>query len=272
MWFESGSGIAYRAYAPRTGAKGLQMATKWAVSPEVRKQAYAGSATEARALAHKPLTHEAMVHAVAALGVGILGQDDAKQASAAKLTYGAGQAGLRGVTYYKRWLAGDEVQAFVEICAQGEESPTQLAGTTLHELGHVLAGVGSGHDKGWKEACERLGLRRVMAAGTQYRMSMFDPKIRTQVARLIDRLNDGKPHGHELGYGSLPLGFVGPFMGMHLKPCSAGIGTRGGTSRGAGSGSRLRKYVCAHCGQILRASTDTLRATHDDDGGQFVKA
>lgn len=220
-------------------------------------------------------THEQFVHEVAKLGIGLLPPDDAKQAGAAKLAYGAGQAGLRGVTYYKRWLAGEskEVQAFVEICAQGEESPVQLAGTTLHELGHVLAGHGAGHDKGWKEACERLGLRRVMAAGTMYRMSMFDPRIRAQIGALIDRLNDGSPHGqHALGYGFAPVGFVGPFRGLRVKPCSAGVGVRGGTSRGAGSGSRLRKYVCAHCGQILRASTDTLRATHDDDGGSFVKA
>lgn len=238
-----------------------------------RHAAYVGSADERIALRHVGLKHEEFVHAVAQLGIGLLEADDAKQASAAKLTYGAGQVGLRGVTYYKRWLNDKkEVQAFVEVCAQGEESPIQLAGTTLHELGHVLAGHGAGHDKGWKEACEKLGLRRVMAAGTQYRMAMFDPRIREQIGALIERLNDGSPNGgRQYGYGFGLPGFVGPFQGLKVKVCSAGIGTRGGTSRGAGSGSRLRKYVCSHCGQILRASTDTLHATHDDDGGHFVK-
>jgi DNA-binding transcriptional regulator YiaG len=45
-----------------------------------------------------------------------------------------------------------------------------------------------------------------------------------------------------------------------VGPCTAGTGTRGGKSRGIGSGSRMRKYV-AGCGQIVRAATDDLNAT-----------
>lgn len=205
------------------------------------------------------LTHEGFVHAVAQLGIARLAEEEQAQAKRMKLAYGAGERGLRGITYYDRWKSDkDEMLAFVEVCAHGEENPVQLAGTTLHELGHVLAGPKAGHDKEWKLACERLGLRRIKAAGTAYQLAMFHPEIREQVATLITRLSDGRPHVPEL------MGLV------KIRPCSQGIGTRGGKSRGVGSGSRLRKYVCAHCGQILRASTDELRATHDDDGGRFV--
>ena len=51
--------------------------------------------------------------------------------------------GLRGVTIYSRWANGHgphDPDPFVEICAAGEESIVQLAGTTIHELAHVVLG------------------------------------------------------------------------------------------------------------------------------------
>lgn len=203
------------------------------------------------------LTHEGFVHAVAALGVGLLDDEEKAKARQSKLTYGAGQRGLRGVTYFNRWLNDKNEQAhFVEICANGESNPVQLAGTTLHELGHVVAGHEAGHKKEWHCACDRLGLRAIKAAGTHYQMAMFHPSIRPAIAALIARLNDGKPNGA----GMDPLGVVLP---VTPRPCSAGIGTRGGTSRGVGSGSRLRKWVC-QCQPkpvIARVSSDDFQAT-----------
>lgn len=200
------------------------------------------------------LTHEQFVHEVAKLGIGLLNDEDKRKAQQSKLTYGAGSPGLRGVTYFNRWLNDKNEQAhFVEICANGEENPVQLAGTTLHELGHVVAGFEAGHKKEWHCACSRLGLRAVRAAGTSYRLAMFHPAIRAQVAQLIERLNDGKPNGgHGLNYKP-----------AQPKPCSAGIGTRGGTSRGPGSGSRLRKWVCCCTPKpvIARVSSDDFQAT-----------
>ncbi len=212
----------------------------------------------------KHLTHEQFVHEVAKLGIDMLEHDEDKsKARLSKLTYGAGQRGLRGVTYFNRWLNDKNEQAhFVEICANGEESPVQLAGTTLHELGHVVAGFEAGHKKEWHCACDKLGLRAIKAAGTSYQLAMFHPAIRAHVAALIERLNDGRPNGAGNGVVAKP------------KPCSAGIGTRGGTSRGVGSGSRLRKWVCA-CEPkpiIARVSSDEFIATCGRCSSAFVLA
>lgn len=207
------------------------------------------------------LTHEGFVQAVAKLGVALLKADEDRAAvGRAKLTYGMGAGmGARGVTYFDKWLNNKDEQAhFVEICAHGEESPVQLAGTTLHELGHVLAGFKAGHSKDWKGACEKLGLRAIRAAGTNYSLGMFDPRIRGEIDKLILKMNDGKPHRASIG-------------AFKPRPCSAGVGVRGGKSRGVGSGSRLRKYVCAECGQIIRASTDDLEVQHIKDGGMFTR-
>ena len=219
-------------------------------------------------LADKPmptLTHEQFVHEVAALGIGLLADDDRAKARQSKLTYGAGQAGLRGVTYFNRWLNDKNEQAhFVEICANGEESPVQLAGTMLHELGHVVAGWEAGHKKEWHCACSKLGLRAIKAAGTNYQMAMIDPRIRASVAALIERLNDGKPNGAGVN-GRAP---------STPKPCSAGVGTRGGKSRGVGSGSRLRKWICA-CEPkpvIARVSSDDFQATCNVCNAAFTLA
>lgn len=224
--------------------------------------------TELLADKPKPLTHEQFVHEVAALGVNLLEAEEQAKARQSKLTYGAGATGLRGVTYFNRWLNNkDEQHAFVEICANGEESPVQLAGTTLHELGHVVAGHEAGHGKQWHCACDRLGLRAIKAGGTSYQLAMFAPSIRPAIAALIERLADGKPNGA----GSMS-GLLG--VPIKIKPCSAGIGTRGGTSRGVGSGSRLRKYICA-CEpkpQIIRASTDELDCTCNRCHSDFTLA
>src|SRR5690606_14129724 len=107
-----------------------------------------------------------------------------------------GQPGLRGVTYFGRWDAGDgsDPIPFVEICASGEENDIQLAGTTIHELAHVLAGFEAGHGKEWRKACELLGLRRAKAAGNIYNLVQFAPDVRMQVATLKSP-TDGKPVG-----------------------------------------------------------------------------
>lgn len=197
------------------------------------------------------MTHEEFIQTVRKIALAFAGSAlDAIQVNkleTTKLVYGLGEPGTRGITWYNKWqhhCGGD----LIEICAFGEEDWVQLAGTTIHELGHVLAGPGVGHAKEWKDACAKLGLRRVHAAGTQYLLANFDPTVRNRLA-LLDKPKDGKP-------AVLGAGLTGIAM-PKARICTQGVGSRGGKSRGAGSGSRLRKYVCGH-GQIIRASTDEL--------------
>lgn len=206
------------------------------------------------------MSHEAFIHAVQ--GLAIARAPEARdKLEGIKLVYGAGQAGLRGVTYYSRWHnGGEEPRPFVEVCALGQENWIQLAGTTIHELAHVLAGHGAGHGPQWKEACETLGLRRARAAGHTYRLCGFAPEIRYALATM-PKPDDGAPVASLSGLG---------INVTRLKPCGAGIGTRGGQSRGQGSGSRLRRFVCdCEPPVIVRVARDEFAAHCDCCNGAF---
>ena len=201
-------------------------------------------------------THEAYIHAVAGLAIARL-ENPADQArlNNAKLVYGAGNAGLRGVTYYEAWQNGSEqAEPFIEVCAMGESSHTQVAGTTIHELAHVLAGYEAGHGKDWKAACKLLGLRFCRAAGQSYHMAAFSPDIRAAIVAMTVP-SDGAPSRSVILRGKM-------VARPKPKPCSMGIGTRGGKSRGAGSGSRLLKIECESCGYVARVSAKWI----DDPG------
>lgn len=206
-------------------------------------------------------THQEYIERVAELALSQLPANEREQCQA-HLTYGAGKRGLRGVTYYGAWQNGsDEPIPFVEICAFGEENPIQLAGTTIHELGHVLAGFGAGHGKGWKQACEKLGLHGCKAVGNHYTLDQFEPSLREKIERLTSP-TDGMPIGaRENGAAN------------GSKPCPMGIGTKGGKSRGKGSGSRLRKWVC-ECPKpvIVRVSSDDFKAHCDHCNQAFKQA
>ena len=217
----------------------------------------------------KQQTHETYVREVARLAIKLavdLTPTERASLSAIKLVYGAGPGGARGITYFSRWKAGDETVPFVEVCALGQESMVQVCGTTVHELGHVLAGWSAGHSKVWHDACSRLGLNDIKAAGTDYSWDNFEPRLRAKLEALPLPV-DGAPQSlAAMAAKLLPLAKTG--ARMTLKPCSAGIGTKGGTSRGPGSGSRLRLWQCS-CGQKIRAATDELDAMHNPCGTRF---
>lgn len=210
-------------------------------------------------------THEMFVQRVAEIACSKLSTTDAAVCANIKLAYGAGPDGVRGVTYYNRWGKADSKAPFVAINALHQVSLVQLAGTTIHELGHVLAGWDAGHGKDWKAACEKLGLRRIKAAGTEYIWSMFDKDIRAYIAGL-PKPTDGEPQSLFGGDFKIGLRKTAP------KPCTAAIGTRGGTSRGAGSGSRLRLFECECVPPLkVRIARDAFDCTCNTCNTLFIR-
>lgn len=208
-------------------------------------------------------THENYIRAVAGIVISRLSPAEQEKLTAIKLVYGSGPSGTRGVTFFNKWKQNGETRPFVEVSAFGQESWVQLAGTTIHELGHVLAGWEAGHGKNWKEACEALGLRRILAGGTDYKLAMFCSDIRSRIAGL-ERPSDGEPVktlSHILGKQA--IGVTG---------CKAGIGTRGGKSRGTGSGSRLRLFQCGCQKPVkVRIAADEFEAEHKPCGTMFER-
>lgn len=165
-----------------------------------------------------------------------LAEDTKELLKNTKLVYGMGNGKYRGICCYEAWQKTGK-QALIEIAASGEESVTQLVGTLIHELGHVLAGKGHGHDATWVACCAKIGLNNAVASGQVYRPEDIEHWM--QVTKL-ERPNDGSP---ALGRASVAL----PWVGLPVfkpRPCPLGIGTRGGTSRGTGSGSRLILWLC----------------------------
>jgi hypothetical protein len=197
-------------------------------------------------------THESYIAEIVNFSKSRLTDAERQLIDDAKIVYGAGGSRTRGVTYYNKWQndGGPECpHSFVEICAFGESDPTQIAGTTLHELAHVIAGYGAGHGPDWRSACSRVGLRRALAAGQFHCLANMTPDVRNFVAGL-DRPGDGEPLVSRLN-GLVP---TGGFSATRPRPCGAAIGVRGGTSRGVGSGSRLKKVSCGDCGYIARVT------------------
>lgn len=232
-----------------------------------------------------PMTRERYIQAVrdAALTVAVLEPAEREMLTGLKMVYGTGYGtGARGITYFGAWTrhinghddgsqcgphckGHDSDDALIEICAFAEESLVQLAGTTVHEMGHALAGKGKGHSKDWASACKRLGLRGMKAAGTVYQSAMFVPALRERLAAL-----PAPADGKVIGWNAAGPGLAAVLGLTKVRPCAAGVGSRGGRSRGVGSGSRLRKWVC-ECGVIARVSSDDFRAQCGRCGSEFKR-
>jgi hypothetical protein len=230
-----------------------------------RKEAHVSNTT---------LSHEQFVQAVRTMAVegalkrGSLTHDEAMRLMHTKLVYGVGQRGVRGTCHYGVWRNGIGNVDVVEVAAASQENWIQLSGTTVHELGHVLAGHGAGHSDAWKEACVRLGFtKKPAAAGQQYHLALLRADLREGALALAKTVADGMPQfgGERDNWMSILTALLG-------RPCSAGIGTRGGKSRGTGSGSRMRLYECACAKPVkVRVASDTFDATCNVCGSKFER-
>jgi hypothetical protein len=219
-------------------------------------------------------THELFIHRVREIVLdnarreGVIEPELIDALAHAKLLYGIGSTpGARGVCHYDAWENGVGKVAVIEIAAITQESWVQLAGTTIHELGHVLAGWGHGHDAEWKDATRSLGfVKRPDAAGQVYRLALFAPAIRHAIYALAAEIGDGSPAFSTFGSVFGGLAMVRP------RPCGAGTGTKGGKSRGTGSGSRLRLWEC-ECERPVkvRVASDDFKAHCDTCGEPFSR-
>lgn len=217
-------------------------------------------------------THEQFIHGVRDIVVTwaqsrqTITADEAVRLSHSKLVYGVGN-GARGTCYFEAWENGVGKVAVIEVAALAEESWVQLASTTIHELAHVLAGHGAGHEKAWKDATLALGFIKRLNVGQSYHLSQIHPQIRQQVYELAARIGDGSPAFALAGLGAL----LGKFV-RAPRSCSAGVGARGGTSRGKGSGSRLRLWECRCPKPVkVRVASDDFQAHCDRCGSAFER-
>jgi len=226
-------------------------------------------------------THELFIHAVRDIVIAYARAEstiadetvegDLTRLAHAKLLYGIGDGSYRGICHYSAWENGIGRVDVVEIAASAQESWVQLAGTTIHELAHVLAGFGSGHGNEWKDSAVSLGFKvRPNAAGQVYRLAMFAPAIRHAIYALAAKISDGSPAFRT--YGGNDGGLAGLLTMIKPRPCSAGIGTKGGKSRGTGSGSRLRLWECECARPVkVRVASDDFRAHCDECGSAFAR-
>jgi hypothetical protein len=209
------------------------------------------------------VTHEEFIglvrDAVVASQTLPLAQTDRDRLAKTKLVYGSGhRQSARGVTFFAAWQNG-ATHDFVEVCAFGEENPVQLVCTTLHELGHVLAGPAAGHDVTWRHACERVGLRNARV-GQSYTPQDIHPDILGAIAGITP--DDGVP-------AMAGMTRLGKPPAASTPTCTVGYRTKGGKSRGVGSGSRLIRVVCTQCQTKIRVTRGTFRGATCDCGGRF---
>ena len=209
------------------------------------------------------VTHEDYLAAVA---TAVCEQFPATAASLSEvqLVFGTGPRRRALAIRQRVWNGGeaDTPLPLVEIAAIGALAPAETCHVVLHELAHVLA-PGFGHGRVWRYAARQVGLLNPRAwpdMGELADWNAIAPAIRARLQAI--------PAPTERA----PADF---YEDWHRRPCGAGYGTRGGTSRGEGSGSRYLKVVCQvpGCGYQVRITGKWLalgaprcpRSGHGDD-------
>lgn len=196
------------------------------------------------------MTHEDYLAAIVDAVAGYT-PEHAAAIRATRVVYGtgAGRAGVLGTCFYEGWQNGHpEPVSMVEICAFEQDTPSQIAVTTVHELAHAVAPRGAGHGRTWKQVARTLGLAAPSAVSTGAETwDAFTPAVRG-ILESLPVPDDGKP----LRVALPGRRRKGP------RPCSAGNGARGGRSRGQGSGSRMIRCACSICGYTVRTSAKWL--------------
>lgn len=184
-------------------------------------------------------------------------QEGVKRSHEFRIFYSYGDSeNLRGVTRFGVWSSdGEKSGEVVEVFGAAQECLLQVAGTTIHEVAHVLAGLAAGHGKSWKGECEKLGLTGgVKAVGTVYAPEMFDRKILKAIQALPAPVEGGPVKRGR----SVQAPFYAVVPGFQPGPCRSSRGAKGGKSSGRGSGSRMLKCVCQSCGYTARITKTWL--------------
>ena len=184
-----------------------------------------------------------------AITVAVCEQQPATAAALSEVRVVFGTGPRRRRSLHRVWGGGeaDEPLPLVEIAAIGGLSPAETCHVLLHELAHVLA-PGAGHGKAWRYAARQVGLLQPRAWPDVSELSdwaAIAPGIRTKL-QAIPEPTERAPAEYSYDW--------------HRQGCGVGAGTRGGTSRGEGSGSRYLKVVCQHpgCGYQVRVTRKWL--------------
>ena len=169
--------------------------------------------------------------------------------SEVQLVFGSGPRRRALDRRHRVWGGGEAEEALplVEIAAIGGLAPAATCHVVLHELAHVLT-PGSGHGKAWRYAARQVGLLKPRAwpeLGELANWATIAPGLRGKLQAIPE------PTERVPAY----------YYDWHRRPCGVGYGTRGGTSRGEGAGSRYLRVVCQHpgCGYQVRVTRKWLR-------------
>ena len=111
---------------------------------------------------------------------------------------------------------------------------TRVLDVLLHEVGHDIVGCNHGHRKPFADFCVAVGLLKPWTATTA------GPELQVKLEKIVTKL--------------------GPYPHASLASIS----------EGKKQTTRMRKYVCEGCGQIVRAASDDLEITCTPCGKPFT--